>query len=43
MVGPASGDTLLIQDADLEFDSADYPRLLGPTLDGRADVIVVIL
>ncbi|NQU09559.1 glycosyltransferase family 2 protein [bacterium] len=35
----ASGDVVLIQDADLEYDPVDYPRLLGPMLDGRADVV----
>lgn len=35
----ASGDLLLIQDADLEYDAADYKRLLAPILDGRADVV----
>ncbi len=38
-LGAATGDVVLIQDADLEYDPADYPRLLGPILDGRADAV----
>ena len=35
----ASGDVVLVQDADLEYDPHEYPRLLQPILDGRADVV----
>ncbi len=35
----AQGDIILIQDADLEYDPADYPRLIAPLLQGQADVV----
>jgi glycosyltransferase involved in cell wall biosynthesis len=35
-----SGEVVVVQDADLEYDPAEFPRLIQPIIDGRADVVI---
>ena len=38
-LGQVTGDMVLIQDADLEYDPLEYPKLTAPIEDGKADVV----